>query len=73
MISVMVWVFFMIGDSLIEGEPSAYEQVTTSEMTHSRAPGLIERTCAQEFALKHPHHVVCESGWCQQEVKVWPV
>lgn len=73
MISVMVWVFFMVGDSRVPGEPPAYEQVTTSELMHSRWPGAAEGACAMEFALKHPHHVVCDSGWCQQEVKVWPV
>lgn len=73
MISVMVWVFFMVGDSLTPGEPPAYEQKTASELLHSRWPGLVEGSCAAEFSLKHPHHVVCESGWCQQEVKVWPV
>lgn len=70
---VWVWVFFMVGDSLVPGEGPAYEQVTTSSYVHRVNPGIVEKDGTQQFHERHPHHVICESGWCQQEVRVWPV
>lgn len=67
---VSIWVFFMVGDSLIAGEPPAYEQQVVSGIAHDRAPECIEAACVRDFHVKHPHHVICDSGWCRQEVKV---
>lgn len=65
-----IWVFFVLGDSLVPGESPAYEQVEVSRIAHSHAAESIEASCRREFGLKHPHHVICDSGWCQQKVKV---
>ena len=65
-----IWVFFVLGDSLVPGEPPAYEQVTTSAYVHRVNPGIVQEECEEMFHEKHPHHVVCDSGWCQQSVQV---
>lgn len=67
-----IWVFFMLGDSLVDGEPPAYEQQIASAHVHRVAPRTVEAACRRRFAEQHPHHVVCDSGWCKQEVKVNP-
>lgn len=67
---ISVWVFFMLGDSLVPGEAPAYEQQVVSRYTHDYGPGRVEEECARDFHEKHPHHVVCDSGWCQQSVRV---
>lgn len=68
---VSIWVFFMVGDALAQEEHrTAYVQETCSQIQHSRYPELIERECEEEFHRLYPGYVVCDSGWCRQEVKV---
>lgn len=68
-----LWVFFLVGDSLVEGEAPAYEQQISSAHAHRVSPRTIEAACRRKFAERHPHHIICDSGWCRQEVKVNPV
>ena len=68
---VSIWVFFMLGDSLASEEHrTAYVQQIVSPYTHDYGPERVEQECAEEFHERYPGYVVCESGWCRQEVKV---
>lgn len=71
---VSIWVFFMVGDALSADEHrTAYVQQTAPTWQHDRYPYEVEDACAAEFHRLYPDCVVCDSGWCRQEVKVWPV
>lgn len=67
---LMIWVFFALGDSTVAGEAPAYEQTEVSRIAHDYAAPHIEAEQLQAFHNKHPHHVICDSGWCQQKVRV---
>ena len=68
---VSIWVFFMLGDSLAQSEHrTAYVQVTASQTQHDYAPEGFEQACEEEFHELYPSYVVCDSGWCRQQVTV---
>lgn len=68
---VSIWVFFMVGDALEQTEHrTAYVQDFASPWEHDREPTVVEQRCEEEFHRRYPGYVVCDSGWCRQEVKV---
>lgn len=70
---VSIWVFFLMGDSLTQEHGTPYVQHTAPEPVHATAwrRADFESECYQEFHAKYPGHVVCDSGWCKQQVEVW--
>lgn len=69
---ISIWVFFMLGDSLTQEEHrTAYVQIEAPAYMHDVRPEIIETECAEEFHLRYPGYVVCDSGWCKQQVQVW--
>lgn len=70
MMTVLVWVFFMVGDPTPEEPGTAYVQVTASPYQHAVHPEATEEECATLFASQYPSHPVCECGWRQQKVQV---
>lgn len=68
---VSVWVFFMLGDSLAENEHrTAYVQIAASPYMHDVRPDVVEHDCEALFHDRYPDYVVCDSGWCRQQVQV---
>lgn len=68
---INIWVFFMLGDALEQTEHrTAYVQVTAPQHMHDTRPEAIETECEEEFHRLYPGYVVCESGWCRQQVRV---
>jgi hypothetical protein len=65
-----VWVFFLLGDSLVDNEGPAYTQITASNVVHNYAPEKVEEACAAEFHRRYPHHVIADGGWVKQKVQV---
>ena len=73
MISVFIWVYFLIGDPLAHEHGTPYIQVEASQMAHDN-PSLrdrVERQAHRDYDYNYPGHPVCDGGWCRQEVKVW--
>jgi hypothetical protein len=65
---VSIWVFMVLG--VQEDQGTAYVQHTASAHQHDYAPEKVERETCIEFEEKYPGHVVAESGWHRQSVKV---
>lgn len=73
MISVFIWVYFLIGDPMNGEQGTPYVQVTASQLDHDTAHtrDAIEHQVHEDFEHNYPGHPVCDGGWCKQEVKVW--
>lgn len=73
MISVFIWVYFLIGDPMNGEQGTPYVQIETSRYYHetSRLRDEIEQRAHRDFEHNYPGHPVCDGGWCRQEVKVW--
>ena len=67
-----IWVFFIVGDPLASDHGIPYVQQTVPASVHAShdASYLVEETCRSKFERLYPGHHVCDSGWCQQEVRV---
>lgn len=67
---VSIWVFFLLGYETPDHPGAAYVQHVAPAWAHDNYPQLVEDSCAAEFHERYPGYVVCDSGWCKQQVRV---
>lgn len=70
---ISVWVFFMLGDSVLaEEHRTAYVQHIVPPQVHSTdwRREEFENLTRSQFEERYPGHVVTDSGWTLQTVEV---
>lgn len=67
---VSIWVFFMLGYETPDHPGAAYVQIAASPYMHDVRPDVVEHDCEALFHDRYPDYVVCDSGWCRQQVQV---